>query len=54
MLKFLEKDVSEEVLNKIIYDSSFDVMKQNPMASYSTLPTSIMDQRISAFTRRGA
>eukprot|EP00069_Balaena_mysticetus_P014554 bmy_08727T0 len=54
MLKFLEKDVSEEVLNKIIYDTSFDVMKQNPMASYSTLPTSIMDQRISAFMRRGA
>ncbi|MBV97082.1 Sulfotransferase 1C1, partial [Eschrichtius robustus] len=53
MLKFLEKDVSEEVLNKIIYDSSFDVMKQNPMASYSTLPTSIMNQRVSAFMRRG-
>ncbi|KAM9053705.1 sulfotransferase 1C1-like [Megaptera novaeangliae] len=54
MLKFLEKDVSEEVLNKIIYDSSFDVMKQNPMASYSTLPTSITEQRVCAFTRRGA
>lgn len=53
ILKFLEKDVTEEVLNKIIYHTSFDVMKQNPMANYTTLPASIMDHSISPFMRKG-
>ncbi|KAK2493940.1 hypothetical protein MC885_009317 [Smutsia gigantea] len=53
ILKFLEKDVTEEVLNKIIYHTSFDVMKQNPMANYTTLPPSIMDHSISPFMRKG-
>ncbi|XP_073868620.1 sulfotransferase 1C1 [Macaca fascicularis] len=53
ILKFLEKDISEEILNKIIYHTSFDVMKQNPMANYTTWPTSIMDHSISPFMRKG-
>ncbi|KFO25362.1 Sulfotransferase 1C1 [Fukomys damarensis] len=53
ILKFLEKDITEEVLNKIIYHTSFDVMKHNPMANYTTLPTSIMDHSISPFMRKG-
>lgn len=53
ILKFLEKDTSEEVLNKIIYNTAFDVMKENPMANYTTLPSSIMDHSISPFMRKG-
>ncbi|KAM5126735.1 sulfotransferase 1C1-like [Callospermophilus lateralis] len=52
ILKFLEKDITEEVLNKNIYHTSFDVMKQKPMANYTTLPSSIMDHSISPFMRK--
>ncbi|KAM8941862.1 sulfotransferase 1C1-like [Lycaon pictus] len=53
ILKFLEKEMPEEILNKIIYHTSFDIMKQNPMANYTTLPTNLMDQSISPFMRKG-
>ncbi|XP_071064768.1 sulfotransferase 1C1-like [Dasypus novemcinctus] len=53
ILKFLEKVISDETLNKIIYHTSFDVMKQNPMANNTSLPASFMEHSISPFTRKG-
>lgn len=53
LLKFLEKDMSEEIMNKIIYHTSFDVMKKNPSANYTTVPDWDMDHSVSPFMRKG-
>ncbi|NWW40214.1 ST1C1 Sulfotransferase, partial [Panurus biarmicus] len=51
--KFLEKDLSQEVLNKIVHNTSFEVMKENPMANYTKDFQGIMDHSISPFMRKG-
>ncbi|XP_072477900.1 sulfotransferase 1C1-like isoform X2 [Notamacropus eugenii] len=53
ILNFLEKDLSEEIINKIIYHTSFDIMKQNPMVNYTYFPKTMMDHSISPFMRKG-
>nr|BDY34590.1 sulfotransferase 1cc-2 [Aquarana catesbeiana] len=52
IIEFLEKDVSDEVLEKILYHTSFEVMKDNPMANYSVLSSQLMDQSVSKFMRK--
>ncbi|KFO83084.1 Sulfotransferase 1C1 [Buceros rhinoceros silvestris] len=54
ILKFLEKDVNEDVLNKILFYTSFETMKENPMANYTRDFQGIMDHSISPFMRKGA
>uniref|UniRef100_A0A8C0GTZ5 Sulfotransferase n=1 Tax=Chelonoidis abingdonii TaxID=106734 RepID=A0A8C0GTZ5_CHEAB len=51
--QFLGKNLDQELLEKIVYHTSFDVMKDNPMANRSGIPVSIMDQSISPFMRKG-
>ncbi|XP_041038096.1 sulfotransferase 1C2-like [Carcharodon carcharias] len=51
--KFMGKVLEEEVIEKIAQLSSFNVMKDNPMANYTTLPVEIMNQNISRFMRKG-
>ncbi|NXS63568.1 ST1C1 Sulfotransferase, partial [Brachypteracias leptosomus] len=53
ILKFLEKDVSQEVLNKILHNTSFEVMKKNPMTNYTKEFQGIMDHSVSPFMRKG-
>ncbi|KFO73954.1 Sulfotransferase 1C1 [Cuculus canorus] len=54
ILKFLEKDMSQELLNKIVHSTSFEIMKENPMANYTTEFRGIMDHSVSPFMRKGA
>ncbi|XP_036302589.1 sulfotransferase 1C4-like [Pipistrellus kuhlii] len=51
VMKFLGKDLKEEVLDKIVYNTSFDVMKRNPMTNY--INDVQMNHRLSPFMRKG-
>nr|XP_004665421.1 sulfotransferase 1 family member D1 [Jaculus jaculus] len=53
LLKFLEKDLPDEVVNKILHHSSFKVMKQNPKTNYTTVTQEEMDHSVSPFMRKG-
>ncbi|XP_074852222.1 sulfotransferase 1B1-like [Carettochelys insculpta] len=53
VMEFLEVELPPEVVERIIQRTSFQVMKENPMANYSSLPSTILDQRISPFMRKG-
>ncbi|XP_032275561.1 sulfotransferase 1C4 isoform X2 [Phoca vitulina] len=51
--EFIGKNLHDEVLDKIVHHTSFDVMKQNPMANYSSISTKIMNHTVSPFMRKG-
>ncbi|XP_038636274.1 sulfotransferase 1C2-like [Scyliorhinus canicula] len=51
--EFMGKVLEEDVIEKIIQFSSFNIMKENPMVNYATLPESVMNQNISRFMRKG-
>lgn len=53
LAEFIGRNLDDKVLEKILHHTSFDVMKQNPMANYSSIPTEIMNHSISPFMRKG-
>lgn len=53
LIHFLERKPSEELVDKIIYHTSFQEMKNNPSTNYTTLPDEIMNQKVSPFMRKG-
>lgn len=53
LAEFIGKSLDDEILDKIIHHTSFDVMKQNPMANYSSIPAKFMNHSISPFMRKG-
>ncbi|XP_075419468.1 sulfotransferase 1C4 [Tenrec ecaudatus] len=53
MATFMGKDLDDKVLDKIIHHTSFDMMKNNPMANYSMVSSEIMNHSISPFMRKG-
>ncbi|XP_005656568.1 sulfotransferase family cytosolic 1B member 1 [Sus scrofa] len=53
MVRFLEKNLNDEILDKIIYHTSFEMMKDNPLVNYTHLPSTVMDHSKSPFMRKG-
>ncbi|XP_053871088.1 sulfotransferase 1B1-like isoform X1 [Malaclemys terrapin pileata] len=53
VMDFLEVELPPQVLEKIVQQTSFQIMKENPMANYSSVPSTILDQTVSPFMRKG-
>ncbi|XP_021010908.2 sulfotransferase 1C2, partial [Mus caroli] len=53
VMQFMGKNLDEDVVDKIVQETSFEKMKENPMTNRSTVPKSILDQSISPFMRKG-
>nr|XP_020666260.1 sulfotransferase 1C1-like [Pogona vitticeps] len=53
VMEFLERSPNDQLVEKIAHKTSFKEMRQNPMANYTSIPSSVMDHSISPFMRKG-
>uniref|UniRef100_F7DPF5 Sulfotransferase n=1 Tax=Xenopus tropicalis TaxID=8364 RepID=F7DPF5_XENTR len=53
ILHFLKRELSEEVLEKIVHHTLFQTMSKNTMANYKTIPNELLNQTNTAFMRKG-
>ncbi|KAG9466235.1 hypothetical protein GDO78_016974 [Eleutherodactylus coqui] len=53
VMRFLGKDLSDDVLEKTCLHTSFKAMKENPVTNYTAIDSSIMNQSVSPFMRKG-
>lgn len=53
VVQFLGKDLGENVLEKIVKNTSFEVMKDNPLTNYVTNTAPFFQTNISPFMRKG-
>ncbi|KAF5891646.1 sulfotransferase 1C1-like, partial [Clarias magur] len=53
IMQYLGLLLSDDIIDKIVELTSFNVMKENPMANYTSIPNVIFDHSISPFMRKG-
>ncbi|KAI5102937.1 sulfotransferase 1C1, partial [Silurus meridionalis] len=52
IMQYLDLSLPDDIIDKIVELTSFNVMKDNPMANYTFIPKIVFDQSISAFMRK--
>lgn len=51
--KFLGRKLSEEELDSVVTQASFENMKKDPRANYENLPDDVVDKHKGSFLRKG-
>ncbi|XP_037105573.1 sulfotransferase 1 family member D1-like [Syngnathus acus] len=53
IMRYLDLSLSDDVINRIVDLTTFNNMKDNPMANYTFVPKEIFDTSISSYMRKG-